>query len=251
MSTQPTATPSEIAAAIAHEIHQPLMAITANAEACLHWLANKNPNLDEARLAAERIIGSGQRAGDLVRSTLALVQRSSLQMVQLDLNEVIDEMLSIMRADLRRHDVSLRTEFAAGLRPVTGDRVQLEQVITNLVTNAIEAMNPVTDRSRTLRVSTELDGRCQVLIAVVDSGTGLDPAMVDRIFAPLFTTKSKGRGMGLSICRSIVETHGGRLWATPHQPHGTAFRFVLPQLIGRSCNERAANCPDYALSPSC
>jgi C4-dicarboxylate-specific signal transduction histidine kinase len=222
------ATLGEMTASIAHEINQPLVAITANAEACLNWLAKEDPNLDEARLAAEDILRSGRRAGDLVRSTLALVRKSSSHMEPLDINETIDELLDIMRADLRQHDVSLTTEFAADLRAVTGDRVQLQQVIANLVMNGIEAMSLVTDRSRELRVSTQLDGSRNVLIAVVDSGTGLDPTVADRIFAPLFTTKRNGLGIGLSICRLIVETHGGRLWAGPHWPYGTAFRFTLP-----------------------
>jgi signal transduction histidine kinase len=221
--------PNEIAATIAPEINQPLMAIMASAGACLRWLAKEDPNLDKARSAAERAIRNGRRAGDLLKSTLALVQKSPAQMLQLNLHEVIAEMLHIMRADLRRNDVSLTTEFAASLGPVIGDRVQLQQVITNLVANGIEPMSRVTDRPRTLHVSTQNEGSRHVLIAILDSGTGVDPTKADRIFEPLFTTKSRGRGLGLSICRSIVEAHGGRLWATPNWPEGSAFRFVLPQ----------------------
>jgi signal transduction histidine kinase len=227
-------------AAVAHEIGQPLMAITANAEACLNWLAKEDPNLEEARLAAEDILRSGRRAGDLVRSTLALARKSSLQMEPLDINETIGEMLDIMRADLRRHDVSLTIEFAAGLRPITGDRVQLQQVIANLVTNGVEAMSLVTDRLRELRVSTQFDGSHHVLIAVVDCGTGFDPAVADSIFEPRFTTKSKGLGIGLSICRLIVETHGGRLWARRHRPYGTTFNFTLPHQT-HCCEARRQN----------
>lgn len=222
------ATMGELAVSIAHEVNQPLMAIVTNAEACLQWLAKDRPDLDEARKAAERIVRNAQHTGEVVKSIRALVQKSSPDMAHLDVNKAIDDILGLMRPEFRRHDVSLRTELNVGLAPILGDRVQLQQVVVNLVTNGIEAMSGVEQRPRLMRVSTQNDDDGNVLIAVEDSGIGLDPANADRIFEPLFTTKADGMGMGLSICRSIVEAHGGRLWASRNLPHGSIFLVTLP-----------------------
>jgi PAS domain S-box-containing protein len=222
-------TMGELAASIAHEIGQPLMAIVTNAETCFLRLAKDQPELDEARKAAERVIRDGHRAGDVVKSIRALVRKSAAETAQLDINIVIRDVLDLMRTELRRQDVSLKAEFCVGLEPVTGDRVQLQQVVLNLVMNGVEAMSGVTNRSRVLHVNTQRDTDGNIVIAVQDSGAGLDPSMMDRIFERFFTTKPEGMGMGLSICRSIVEAHGGRLWASPQLPHGSIFRFTLPR----------------------
>jgi C4-dicarboxylate-specific signal transduction histidine kinase len=220
-------TMGELVASIAHEVNQPLMAIVTNAQTTLLNLAKDRPNLDEARYAAESVVRNGHRAGDIIRSIRSLVKKSAAETTELDLNSVIGDILDLMRAELRRHDVSLETEFADH-EPVMGDRVQLQQVILNLVINGIEAMQAVNHRPRLLRVSTQFDKGGNLLTAVEDSGIGLDPATIDRIFDPLFTTKREGMGMGLSICRSIVEAHGGRLWVSPNLHHGSVFRFSLP-----------------------
>jgi PAS domain S-box-containing protein len=221
-------TMGELVASIAHEVNQPLMAIVTNAETCLSWLASDPPQLDEARKAAGRIVRDGHRAGDIIKTIRALARKSRPEMTDLDLNDVIAEVLVLTRGELRRHDVSLETELSGGLEPVMGDRIQVQQVLLNLVMNGIEAMNAIMDRPRVLRVSSQIDGPGSVLIAVTDTGTGFDPTKVDRIFDAFFTTKPEGMGMGLSICRSIVEAHGGRLWASPNPPHGSVFQFTMP-----------------------
>jgi signal transduction histidine kinase len=154
-------------------------------------------------------------------------------MAQLDINDAIGEILVLLRSELRRQSVSLETELSDDLEPVTGDRVQLQQVVLNLVMNGIEAMSAVMHRSRILRVISQLQESGDVLIAVMDVGSGLDPTNIDRIFDAFFTTKPEGMGMGLAICRSIIEAHGGLLWASPRQPHGSVFQFTLPAGINR------------------
>jgi predicted ATPase/signal transduction histidine kinase len=220
-------TMGELVASIAHEVNQPLMAVVTNAQTTLLNLAEDRPNLEEARSAAEGVVRNGHRAGDILRCIRSLVKKSVPETTELDINAVIGDILDLMRAELRRHHVSLETEFA-NLEPFMGDRVQLQQVILNLVVNGIEAMKAVNHRPRSLRVSTQLDEGGNLLATVEDTGTGLDPTTIDRIFDPLFTTKPEGMGMGLSICRSIVEAHGGRLWASPNLHHGSVFRFSLP-----------------------
>jgi signal transduction histidine kinase len=221
-------TMGELVASIAHEVNQPLMAVATNADACLSWLANDTPQLDEAQKAAERIVRDSHRAGDIIKTIRALARKSRAEMMQLDVNDVIAEVLALTRGELRRHGVSLETELAGDLETVMADRIQVQQVILNLVINGIEAMNGIMDRPRTLRVSSRIDGPGSVLIAVTDAGSGLDPAKMDRIFDAFFTTKPEGMGMGLSICRSIIEAHGGRLWASPNLPYGSVFQFTMP-----------------------
>jgi signal transduction histidine kinase len=231
-------TMGELTASIAHEVNQPLMAIVTNADTCLSWLASDTPQIDEARKAAERIVRDGHRAGDIINTIRALARKSRPEMAQLDMNDVIAEVLALARSELRRHDVSLDTELSGGLETVMADRTQVQQVILNLVMNGIEAMNAIMDRPRVLRVSSRIDGPDSVLIAVTDTGTGLDPAKVDRIFDAFFTTKPEGMGLGLSICRSIIEAHGGRLWASPNPPHGSAFQFTIPVRTKRISSDR-------------
>jgi PAS domain S-box-containing protein len=227
----------ELVASIGHEVNQPLMAIVTNADACLSWLASDKPQLDQARQAAERIVRDGHRAGDIIKSIRALAKKTTSEMTQLDINGVIEEVLVLMGGELRRHDIMLETELTTGLAPVVADRIQIQQVILNLVTNAIEALSMITGRSRVLRLSTRPEGTGAVLMAVADMGTGLDQAAKDRIFEPFFTTKPDGMGMGLSICGSIVEAHGGRLWASPNLPYGSIFQFSLPVVTNRSASD--------------
>ncbi|OSJ08966.1 hypothetical protein BST63_27635 [Bradyrhizobium canariense] len=221
-------TMGELTATIAHEVNQPLMAIVTNAQACLRWLANVEPDLEKARNAAERVIRNGHRAGDVVSSIRALVRKSPPLAAELDMNGLIQNILELLQAELSRGDVSLETDLFEGVETIVGDRVQLQQVIVNLVMNGIEAMADGQPSRRVLRVSSGLGKDGNMLVAVEDAGGGLDPATADRIFDAFFTTKRNGLGIGLSICRSIIEAHGGKLWALPRLPHGTSFQFTLP-----------------------
>jgi PAS domain S-box-containing protein len=221
-------TMGEMVASIAHEINQPLTAIVTNAQASLRWLNRDTPDLDETRGMVESIIKNGKRAGDVIRGIRALAMKSGPHLTEFDINGAIQETLALTRSDLQRHGVVLHTELSAEVHPVFGDRVQLQQVLLNLLTNAIEAMNAVTDRPKVLAITSERVEPGGVLVAVQDTGTGLDPTNADRIFDSFFTTKPSGMGMGLSICRSIIDAHRGRLWMSPRVPHGTAVRFTVP-----------------------
>jgi len=221
-------TMGQLAASIAHEINQPLTGIVTNAHTALHWLDVGHLDLDKTRMAAERIVRDGQRASDVIGRIRGLMTKSTPQVVKVDINGVIDEVLALTENELRMHSVVVFTKFAPKLAPVSGDRVQLQQVILNLVLNAIDAMASVSDRPRVLRIGSQLRTGGEVLISVHDSGPGLDPETTEKIFSPFFTTKEKGIGMGLSICRSIVETHGGRLWTEPGTPHGAIFQLTMP-----------------------
>ncbi len=227
-------TMGELAASIAHEVNQPLMAIVTNAETCLRWLESDRPDLDEARQAAERIVRNGHRAADILRSIRGMARKSGPEMTLFDINDAVRDVLALIRGEMRRHDVLLETELFPDLGSIMGDRVQLQQVILNLIRNGIEAMSALTLRPRVLRVSSQTDEHGTVIIAVTDTGTGLDPAKADCIYDPFFTTKPEGMGMGLSICRSIVEAHGGRLWASPNLPYGSVFRCAVPATANRS-----------------
>jgi PAS domain S-box-containing protein len=217
----------ELTASIAHEVNQPLAAVVNAAAACLRWLDRGTPNLDEARRAADWIIKEGNRATEVIRRIRALANKTSIEKVPLDINDVVREVIALVQRELISHQVSLRTEFAPAL-PMMGDRVQLQQVIINLVMNGIEAMQSVTDRPRELVIRSRQDETHQLLVSVTDCGVGISAENADRLFNAFFTTKSSGMGMGLSICRSIMEGHGGRLWATANVPHGATFQFVLP-----------------------
>ncbi len=219
------ATVGELAASIAHEINQPLAAVVANGHACLRWLSADPPSLTKARDAAERIVRDGKDAGEVVRRIRALFKRATLEKVALDLNEVIEEVVSLVSGEASRKRIAIETEMQAELTAVLGDRVQLQQLLFNLITNGIEAMDEVAERPRKLIIRSR---QCpeKVLVEVRDYGVGLkDP---DRAFEAFFTTKENGMGMGLAICRSIVEEHKGRLWAQPGDGAGTAFCFTLP-----------------------
>jgi signal transduction histidine kinase len=213
---------------LAHEVNQPLMAILFDAETALGWLDKEPPNLEAARRAVEHVIVNGQRGDSIVRSVRALCRGSSPAMADIDLRSVVDDVLDLIRPRLCRYGIAVDVELAASVRPVRGDRGQLERVVTNLVANAIEAMSAVKDRGRELRIGIRPEEEGTVLVAIEDSGTGVDPSSIERIFEPSFTTKRDGMGLGLSICRSIIEAHGGRLWAAANFSHGSTFSFTLP-----------------------
>ena len=217
-----------LTASIAHEVNQPLAGIIANAEACLRWLNRKTPELDAARRSVEWVIDDSNRASEVIRRVRALANKTDVEKVPLDINDVVREVVTLVQRQVMSHQVSLHMELAPTLPTILGDRVQLQQVIINLVMNGFEAMQSITDRPRELVIQSRQDETQQVLVGVTDSGVGISVEDVDRLFNPFFTTKSSGMGMGLSICRSIMEAHGGRLWATANIPHGATFQFTLP-----------------------
>jgi two-component system, sensor histidine kinase and response regulator len=219
------ATMGELTASIAHEINQPLAAIIVNGSASLRWLGADPPNLEEARQAMTRAVREANRAGEVIGGIRNLLKKDSPKMKQLDVNQIIEEVLALTENQLRKAGVTVHTELAADVPGVLGDRVQLQQVILNLIMNSIDAMRTITDRPRKLLIKST-KGPEGVLIQVEDSGIGLDPERAARIFEPFFTTKPQGIGMGLSISRSIIESHGGRLWAVPGSS-GALFQFTL------------------------
>jgi len=217
----------EMAASIAHEINQPLSAILANAAALVNWLARPAPDLDTVHGALADIVADAHRAGDVIQRIRQFATKSDPNRCVLSINSVIEEVVALVRAEMQKHHVSLRLALSPDLPPTLGDRVQLQQVIINLMMNSVEAMNAVTDRPRELTIRS---GMCddRVVVAVQDAGVGFDPAHGERLFDAFFTTKPGGMGMGLSISRSIIEGHGGRLWATREFDHGSTFQFALP-----------------------
>jgi C4-dicarboxylate-specific signal transduction histidine kinase len=220
-------TMGRMAASIAHEINQPLGAIVASGNASLRWLARTPPNFDEARLALDQIVKDGHRASDIIKGIRAIFRTGEERRAPLDVNKLIGEVLRLTHGEIQNEQVSVRTELINDLPTVMGDRIQLQLVLRNLIVNAVEAMSSVTDRERVLHISSA-STPSGVRIAVADSGTGIAQESIDRIFHTFFTTKSHGMGMGLSICRSIVEAHGGRLSASPSHPYGSIFEITLP-----------------------
>jgi C4-dicarboxylate-specific signal transduction histidine kinase len=221
-------TMGELTASIAHEINQPLAAIVTQSEAALRFLGRDEPDLGEVQDALSSIRRDAMRTSEVIRGLRGLARKSGPKLTPLDIDDVIGQVLAISRGELLRHNIVLRAELASGERPVLGDRVQLQQVLLNLIMNGVEAMSGVTERTRELSVSSTLAEPGSVLVAVEDTGTGLDLAVTERMFQPFFTTKPDGLGMGLAICRSIVEAHGGRLWVSPREPHGAAVLFTVP-----------------------
>jgi signal transduction histidine kinase len=220
-------TMGQMAASIAHELNQPLAAMVTNANASLRFLANSTPDLDEVRAALKCVVSDGHRASQVIRTIRSMFKKDGQKKAEVNVNQLIQEVLGLMQGDLENQQVSLRTELEAQPIQVLGDRVQLQQVILNLITNAIDAMGSVTERQRVLRVKSETK-ESGVVITVEDSGTGIDPKITGRIFDAFYTTKSHGMGVGLAICRSIIEAHGGGISASPGNPNGCIFQVVLP-----------------------
>jgi PAS domain S-box-containing protein len=221
----------ELTASIAHEVNQPLAAAVANAEACLRWLDRETPDLVAARRSVEWVINDSCRASEVIRRVRALAKKSDIEKMPLDVNDVVREAIVLVQRELGSQFISLRTELAPSLPMILGDRVQLQQVIINLVMNGIEAMQPITDRQRELVIQSGQDEMRHVHVSVTDCGVGISAEIANRLFNAFFTTKSSGMGMGLSICRSIVEAHEGRLSASPNEGPGATFQFVLPSQL--------------------
>jgi PAS domain S-box-containing protein len=225
-------TMGELAASIAHEVNQPLTAVTNNGNACLRLLANHSLEPEVLRRALEEIVADGTRASAVLARIRGFIKKTPAEKTELDINEVIEEVLALAGRELSKNRVLLESQLTKALPLVLADRVQLQQVLLNLIMNGIEAMTAITDRPRLLCVQSRIGEFGDVLVAVRDSGTGLG-SEADRVFTPFFTTKATGMGMGLSISRSLIEGHGGRLWATSNSPHGAVFHFTLPA-AGRS-----------------
>jgi len=217
----------QITASIAHEVNQPLAAILISAQTALRCLARRPPDLEGATHAIERVVRDGLRATDIVGRTRALVRKTPARTDDVAINGAISEVVTLAHGEVSKSHVRLQVQLADGLPVIRGDRVQLQQVLLNLIMNAIEAMSEMRVERRDLLISTR-PGKESILVAVRDSGPGLSDAAREQIFEPFHTTKSNGLGMGLSICRSIVEAHGGRLWASANTPRGSAFQFTLP-----------------------
>jgi|GEM_PF-2225294 len=217
----------ELAASIAHEINQPLAAVVSNAGAGLRWLAAATPNLEQSRAALRRIVRDGERAGRVLGQIRSLVNKAAPARGPVDINQLLSETLPLLRSEINEHQITLRTEFGA-LPTIDGDRVQLQQVLINLILNALEAMYDVSAHTRCLTICTEVSADRLLRVEVRDRGTGIEPANANQLFETFFSTKPRGMGMGLSISRTIVEAHGGHLWAAPNPGGGAIFQFTLP-----------------------
>jgi len=224
-------TMGELAASIAHEVNQPLAAVVTNANAGMRWLASEPPNLVEVRATLQRILRDGQRAADVLGRIRELLKKSPPKPSPQDINVLLRDVLSLLRDSLVSHHVEVQLELAHDLPPVLGDRVELQQVILNLVLNGVDAMSAVTDRPRHLTIASRVLADGQVAVSVTDSGVGVDPTVFEKLFEPFFTTKAHGMGMGLSVSRSIVQRHGGQLWASTNTGHGTTFHVALPVTV--------------------
>lgn len=219
----------ELTASIAHEVNQPLAAIVTNGEAGLRWLAREKPEIEVAQRSFRRIIGDAGRASEVIRRIRDLAKKSSPEKKSIDINDLIEEVIPLVQREAARHEVAIELDLAPGLPPVLGDRIQLQQVVINLVINAIEAIASISGGQRDLVIHSMREGEDQVAVAVVDSGPGMQPETMERLFQAFFTTKEKGMGLGLSICNSIIEAHGGQIWPTRNEGRGTTFRFTLPR----------------------
>jgi signal transduction histidine kinase len=239
-------TMGELTASIAHEVNQPLSGIITNASTCLRMLAADPPNVDGARETARRTIRDGNRASEVIARLRALFSRREAASELVDLNEATREVIALSSNDLQRNRVIVRTELADDLAPVTGDRVQLQQVILNLLRNAADAMSGIDDRPRQLVIRTERAEGDQVRLTVRDAGVGLDPQAAERLFKAFYTTKRDGMGIGLSISRTIIESHRGRIWAAPNDGPGATFAFSIPR---RPQDATGAHGPDIIPPP--
>jgi C4-dicarboxylate-specific signal transduction histidine kinase len=226
-------TMGELTASLAHEIKQPIAAAVTDANTCLRWLGRDQPDLAEAREAASRVIKDATRAADIISRVRLLFEKGTPQQELVDINEVIQEMIVLLRGEATAYSISVRTELAEDLPQVMGDRTQLQQVLMNLMMNSIDAMKNV-DGTREITIQSRRAENSQVLISVSDTGVGLPPETAEQIFDAFVTTKIHGTGMGLRISRSIVESHSGRLWAANNSPRGACFAFTLPTKIERS-----------------
>jgi len=235
-----------VSATIAHEVKQPLTGMITNADAGLNWLDRPIPNLDQAKAAFRQIVTDGHRAGAVIGSIRAIFKKDARNRTSLDINELIAEALALTRGDLQRHRILVQAEPNAQLPQIRGDRIQLQQVLLNLITNAIDSM-AAKDGVRTLHVRSEVHDGGYVMVSVADTGTGIGSHELEQIFNPLFTTKSGGMGMGLSICRSIIEAHDGRLWTAPNKPEGAIFQFTL---LADSATDVSGEQPDDLLPGS-
>jgi signal transduction histidine kinase len=224
----------ELTAAIVHEVNQPIAGVVASADAAMRWLVAQPPDLEEARQALESIVEDGKRTSEIVVRVRALARKVAPRRESLDINQVILDVIALTRTQIQRNDIVLLTQLSTEIGPVLGDRVQMQQVILNLILNAVEAMAAVAGH-RELRISTNNHTPGGVVVAVLDSGPGFGAGDLDRLFEAFYTTKSEGMGIGLSICRTIVEAHGGRIWASRNEPSGATLQFVLP-----SCAEMAS-----------
>jgi signal transduction histidine kinase len=218
----------ELAASIAHEINQPLTAIVINGEVCTQWLDTDMPDLAEVRSAAERMIADASRAAQIVRRLGALSRKADPEYHPLNINDLVTETIPLLRREIASHGAALHLHLHSDVPPVAGDNVQLQQVVINLVVNGIQAMAGITGRENSLTIRSERRGN-GALVSVIDNGTGIDPGHLDTLFDAFFTTKPAGMGMGLSICRSIIETHGGEVGASNNQDFGATFHFTLPE----------------------
>ena len=221
-------TMGELTASIAHEVNQPLSAILASGDSCSAWLANEPPNLDKARAAVGRIIQAATQASEIVQRVRALFRKTTSTTAPVDMNALIEDTISLVHHKAERNRIFLRAELYPGVPPISGDRVQLQQVVLNLATNGIESVAGLENEPKRLVIRSALANPGELLVSVEDTGAGIDAEHADRLFAPFFTTKPQGIGMGLPICRSIIEAHGGRLWAAQNQPRGAVFHFALP-----------------------
>jgi C4-dicarboxylate-specific signal transduction histidine kinase len=216
-------------ATLAHEVNQPLAGIATRASAALRWLRMEKPDLEKAQTALEGIVAASHRASDIIANVRAMFKKEPSERVSTDINQIILTVRSIVRVELQQHRVNLQTQLNEQLPTVLGDKVQLQQVVLNLVMNGIEAMDLV--RPRVLKVQTDQANPGMVRVSIEDTGTGIDPSNIDRVFKPYFTTKANGMGMGLVICRSIIENHGGRIWVSPRANGGSIFQFELPTSV--------------------
>jgi C4-dicarboxylate-specific signal transduction histidine kinase len=220
-------TMGELTASLAHEVNQPIAAAVTNANTCLRWLTRDYPDLEEARAAAMRIVKDGTRAAEIISRIRLVFKKGVPERELVDVNDVIREMIVLLRGEATKHHISFRTELAADLSKVMGDRVQLHQVVMNLIVNSIDAMKDVDEKLEVVIKSQRAENE-HIMVSVSDTGMGLPPQQEDQIFNAFFTTKPHGTGMGLRICRSIVESHGGRLWAADNYPRGANFCFTIP-----------------------
>jgi C4-dicarboxylate-specific signal transduction histidine kinase len=222
----------ELTASIAHEVNQPLAAVVANADACVAWLGLQTPNLVEARAAAERSVQGATRASDVIKRIRSLISKEAPQRGHVQINEIVEEAVALGELQALRHGIAVELELTRELPEIFGDRIQLQQVILNLMRNGIESMVAVEHRPRRLLIQSREQQAGQILVSIQDSGVGVDPDVMERLFEPFFTTRSQGIGMGLPISRSIVEAHGGRLWAESTAGQGSVFQFTLPHSNG-------------------